>query len=1016
MARNAGRKSGPKAKGGGRPTTPSSPPLRGGVGDAPAGESPFANIMAAEDAALDPEMDRLAVRRPTVLQGTAKRMSVKQSDSLQQIADSTVAAAYNHRASPDSGTDLYARAFQALDDAARSRLLGAMDAADAELVVRVLGGKKVLDSSQPAAAPAKPMSAAQRAKERAREALAEQGLEEVESVNMDTGEPRVEVRRARQAQTQPIAASRLTPTSFEELSPDAQRAVALGNEIQDAVEEFERWNPDFLDTPKGQILADEMFSLLEAHPESQAFIEDPGLMTRQMPPIQDAVMPDAGRAALPEGMRLTSRIGGEARAQMKLATQGERRLGRYKDIPADAPNRMAWILLKDAEEASKQGVSLDTYRRMQGTKRLTDEDRAAQAAGRNPRKQFVAGVEVYLPSTEEIAQRANRGRKGAQANIDDVVGSRSSIRRSQDSPPAAELSAERIAELDAAAEAARQRIASGKNDAPATPVEDLTQDPDYYKNIRQVERRPLPGSATGSPQQVRFDRDYALREGKPDIEKWREKIFRLANESVDPEKVGVGSRGLMIGDRSGPGGAVVANEIGDDLRASAVMEELGGGEPIRTRAGKGKGPRDSRRSTPLPLDFLIPQWRGYIQAVDGGAIKTRRPNAYEVAGFILDQLDMPDAGMASRLESHVQLAMDALEPEVPTRARARAAAGTVFEPNNSYRRIMEQEAYEARTPGDNRPLYDEQSALAAQEAASKARMDYSDEAKFLPASDAPSGEVAPGQQQFTLQQEASSGANAADGAGGGPPKMGEAESAFSRLRKGAGGGGSPTNIATLLALTAAGMAGGSAMAGEDGGESPQVEYLAMARSPSRVAAKGTRARKPASPPPNLPPRNAAPAPSPAPAPAQNPLPQPAATPAPAPTASGQTAPTAAPTPAPARQPMFPDSPTARAVGPVVGFAGRHIPDIAALAAGGVSLPFLVGLARRGVNYMTEPLQPAPAASDAKAELDELFKQGILMPADQRATPMPPPAAPAMNQGSSNSIETLRSMLNPRRMV
>lgn len=1006
MARGARKKTPSKPKAGVRPTTPASPPLRGGVGNAPAGENPFANIMAAEDAALDPEMARLAVTRPTVLQGTTKRMSVKRGDSLQQIADSTVAAAYNHRASPDSGTDLYARAFQALDDAARSRLLGAMDAADADLVVRVLGGEKVVAAApQGGAAPqTRQASAEGRAKARARQALEQAGLQDAPQLQ---------------------SADRLTPTSFEQLSPDAQRAVARGNELQDAVEEFERWNPDFLDTPKGQRLADEMFALLETHPEAEAFIADPGLMARQMPPLQDAVLPEAGRAALPDDMRLTSRIGGEARAEMKLATQPERRLGRYKDIPADAPNRMAWVLIKDAEEATKEGVTLDTYRRMKGTKRLTDEDRAAQAAGRTPRKKFAERVEVYLPPTEEIAQRANRARGGAQADID--AGSSGGPRQRRVEPQQPELSAERIAELDAAAEQARQRIATAENAGPAKPVEDLTTDPDFYKTQRQVDARPLPGSATGSPSQVRFDRDFALREGKSDIDKWREKIFRLANETVDPEKVGVGSRGLMIGDRSGAGSSVVGGDLGDDLRASAVSEQLGGDEAIRTRAGKGKGPRDSRRSATLPLDFLVPQWRGYIQARDGGVIVARRPNAYEVAGFILDQLDLPDAGMASRLEAHVQQAMDALEAQAPTRARARQAAGTVFQPNNAYRRIMESEAYEARSPGDNRPLYDEQSALAAEEAAAKARMTLSEEAKFLPAPDA-EAPVTPDNQQFMLQEDASSGGDVADGGAGNPPTMGEAESAFSRMRKGGKSGGSPTNIAGLLALTTAGLAGGSAMAGEGGGELPPVEYLAMARSPRRVASKGARAAQQAaqggtagaaagagkagSPPPNLPPRNR----NPRPAPAQQPAPAPA--PAPAPQTTGQTPPSG---PAPAtdtpRPPMFPDSPTARAVGPIMGFAGRHIPDIGALIAAGTAAPYLIGLARRGINYMTAPLGREDPASDPKAELDELFGQGILAPAAQPMPQrLPAPAAPGMNQGSSNSIDVLRSMLNQRRMV
>lgn len=1308
---------GTKPKKGGSPTKP----LRGGVGDQPAGVSPFADIPAAEDSLISEEMVRRAIDRPTTLEGIRKRMAVKKADSLQQIADATLTAAIQNRAASDAGSRLYGRAFQSLTNDAKQRLLDAISPDDVgvpleelaetsprRIVLEQFGGDFIeadaVEIVQPATTSNRQMSVRERAKEAARKALADANLEPIEVVNLDRTLPtespsqtyvsgmsdnnvivvdkpdgwtdaeiargyrvgtfapevaparatgggsqgpnfaasridleetrikglqrstdtqyylaiedakanrdlaeakrlsvekkaaedrfkeilsdpeqvralarasaeeeltaslarlqeavsqesdpakKADLQRRYVAAEQRVAADlasfnrpastpttsdtaapsptaqrtvvlvladrageftgtrprasefavenpdfgqtsihyrpkpgtrpdmqvvdRLTPSAFEELSPEAQRAAARGAELQDAVEEFERWNPDFLETKEGQRISVEMGQLLTAFPEIDAYIDNPMLMSRQMPPLGNAVTAESGRAALPPNMRLTEAMGSAERQKYKIATQTERRTGGYADIPADAPNRMAWIMLKDAEEATKRNMTLDSYLRSKKSKNI-------EGGGQPKKRQFADRVEVYLPETAEIAMR-HRRKGGVQADTDYEGGD---APRTTAAP--AEIDSARMAELDAQYANAAARVEAAKNTGPSAPVEDLTQDPDYYKFLREdVDRVPLRGSATGSPKQVKYDRDFALREGKSVIEKLREKVFRLANEAVDADRVGVSERGLGIGETGGAGSSAVGENLGDDMRSAAMQEALGMDDPVRTRSGKGRGGRDNRGKTILPLDSLIPPWRGYMQFEEGGQIVTRRPNAMEVAGFILDQLDLPDAGMASRLESHVQFAMDALEAEKPRTARAKRAAGTVFQRPKTAAAAMEEAVASRRGIGDQRPLYNEESALAANEAAARARAEFgeafqNDESAFVRQDEVKTIEgqqVAPaGQSEWTV--DPTSVPEIPADAGTAPAATtADAVAAFSKMRKGASGGGSSTNIGNLIALAAAGLGAQSAMAGEPEGSLPPVEYLAMARAPGaaqRTANAAKKAAEKAAAEAAAKAGQAAPAPAPSPAPAPAPQAGGAATPPNLPSRRGKqskpkpqvpapgTAAGAAPAPAPApaaaggaaQPPAGPPGSTAAAapsptdppkppffnpndplvqLGKIIGSKfGNPLrsPTLMYLAASAPELDkdnwmqkynpiqgFVPALARGYMDMFGTESQPADAipTADSEAAMDALFRQGGVFeetPEERRAAPLP---APQMNQGSSNNIDALRRMLNnQRRMV
>lgn len=1008
--------------------------LRGGVGQAPAGQSPFAGLEAAESAAIEPTLSRLEVQRPTLKEGVRKRMSVKQADSRQQVAEATLQAAIQHRNAPDAGSSLYMEAFQSLAPDVQNRLLSSLSESEAAVVRQAF-------SPAPDAAPQpqRRSTAEDRAKDAARRALAEAGLEPMPTFNPETGENVVHyVNRGPQPGVQTV--DRLTPSDFSQLSPDAQRAASLGAEIQEAVEQMERWNPDFLDTAQGRRLADEMFDILEAHPEIESYIDNPSLEGRQMPPYGDAVEQESGRAALPASMRLSTYIGGEPAASFKLAEQAERRTGRYKDIPADAPNRMAWVLLKDAEEATQKGITIQELRRRRDPARAQ-----ANIEGPKPQRRASA-VEVFLPTPDDIAEKEIK--RGARADVE-YSGPGLQARRMLDEPlpegattdtPVAREDRARQRALDAAyAEAAR--AAKEAQGLPAKPVEDISQTEAAWEP--PVQRVPLPGSATGTPEQVAWDRNYALREGRSFADKWREKIVRMANEMVDPGTVTT-TKGIGLADID-----TAADEISDSMRDAAMLQATGGDEPVRkVRSGASRGPRDERRANPLPLDALVPAWRGNMYFDNGTEIVVRRPNATEVAGFLLDRLDLPDAGMATRLESYVQQAMDALEDKVPTTARAKRAAATVFEPPAQYRKTLEQTVAGRRAPGDQRPLVNEQSFADASAYADEMRGSQTGDADWT----LDSGEALPDLDASGTQAASDMGtgsaadwtpADATNPADAGSQPSGilpAVQSMFARFRKGNSGGNAPNNISSILALLGAASAAGSAQA--EAGDLPPVEYLAMARNPSsrarRIAEKATKAAAqasgaatpkvapPAAPAPaaaqaapkpapaNLPPRRK-PQPAPAPAAAQ------AATPAPAPAPAAVPAPTPPAPTKPPRGPIFPNDPIANAVRGIANIGsktgvGGYLPTLLYLAA---SAPKVTEDAPPGLQFLGKynPIQgfgpylfgggedEGPAAMQPQGQAPDM--QQLFQELDE---PFPVPEPMPAPQNTSNQVEALKRMM------
>jgi len=1017
--------------------------LRGGVGDQPPG-SPFAtldDLVAAEAPALDAEMSRLAVERPTVLAGIERRMKVKEASSLQQIADSLLAAAMQHRAAPDAGSRLYGLAFSNASPEVQSRLLGALDAADAQIVADVFGDATSLSPDTTSEA---------RARSRARRAIEDGGLETIESVDVAATRERVpddselvylegaspdntsvvtdpegwsqeQIRRgyrsvvemegspkrgsqgggssvdprvseqielmrgriesairatdtdyyfrieaapaaekpaliqekqaildtlraqldddsvrnmARQSiideaqqdrrrlaelaeqadntdlwweyiekkglvnrredellaafDRQPAASTapsetaaptapvrrfeiledrldeftfdppeggvepnpnfgetrritryrpefeadanvveRIAPSDIEQLSEPAAKALAQAQEIIDSYVELARYDPDFPTTRRGEAMTSALGSLMEAHPEIDSFIDNRDLSSRQMPAPRDVFVPE-GRNALPEVMRLRNYIDSDTRQKYRLAEQSERRTGIYKDIPPDAPNRLAWILLQDVEEANRLGITVDSLR---AQRRATKRGKAA------PPRERATRTEVVLPTPPEIAEKEFKKSGGARENLS--FGPDEPARLTDKSPAAG--FARDPAEIDAEFKAARERERTQKNPGPAAPVEDLTQDPNYFYDPREVKEELLPGSGGRTAKSKKRDDDLALREGKSYVDKMREKIFRMVNEYVDPDMLATsGNGGISVGELGGPGQTVDAV----DSAAAAMSDAFDSSGDVKKSAAASGGDRLLReasltevRAAPLNLDSLMPIWRGFMQFPEGQQIVTRRPTAREVAGFILDLLDLPDPGMAARLEPHVQASMNILEAVEPTTDRAKRASGTVFQPSDQYRRAMEADVQSRRQPTDQRNLYDEQSLLASEQEALAKRQQYGDggvnddqfvaEADYVP-------EDAPPPTDDGFVPEGDSGSDFV------PEDQfedvnAELDQAAQERRSMFPDPTKPLSIAGLIAL-AGGAAAGSAQAQSPDSNNP-VEYLAMARKPRRSAAQ-----------------------------------------------------------------------------------------------------------------------------------------------------------------------------------
>lgn len=717
-------------------------PLRGGLEALPAIDP--ADPVGAIDADLSRRTERYLVNRPTTIDRVRERMGVKETESRRQIAEATLSAAIQHSKTPDDGSRLYGRAFQSLPEATKAQLLDALDTDAERQFVRTTFGDYVESSSEAAPETPKTNSREEKIREVARQALKDAGL--VPSVDLDETSPtygreRMVPAARRPAQANPaVPIERLTASSFEQLSPQARRAATQGSEIFQAIEEMKRINPDFEDTADYARLQSKISELSQAHPEAVEFMRNESLEARPMP--LDVAAPPSGRQALPPEMRLGYVIG----EGMPAETRGDRRAGDAR-VPADAPNRMGWLQVLNAEQ---QG-------RMVGLP-LSDEVRNKD------------------PNRANLKYDPKRGQ--ARLDVDPQ-----SLDMADDSPIEAS-EAELAAALD------ETEFGSRFNDDPnAEPVEDATRGLDW----REAVAMGLPdapqgevlsrGTAQGSPTQVKADRDYALREGKSFAEKWREKLFRVAMEMQDAGFVDAGAV------REPSGMFDTAEGVRDTF-----INELTVSDPAPRRRTPGSAPREIK-GKPLPLDGIIPAWRAKMHFWDGGdEIVVRRPNAREVAGFLLDRFDIGDPSMAAQLEPAVQRAMDALEG-TPPKANSKAArlSGAVLQPGDRYRKVLEKQAMGMRQPGDTRPLINE----AAQAEMAQAP------GTFTPVQELPQAESQP--QQLGL---------------------------FAQMMNAARSRKSPNNMAGLLALMGAGGAASQADAGLSANEpvdDQSQEDMLMAR-------------------------------------------------------------------------------------------------------------------------------------------------------------------------------------------
>jgi hypothetical protein len=803
--------------------------------------------------------------------------------------------------------------------------------------------------------------------------------------------------RSRPANAAAMTVDRLDPSDFDALSEETRRAAVAATEIADRIDEMEFYDSDFLDTDEGKRLARVFRQITDKHPDAIPFVDDRSLSQRSMP--KDVVQSPEGAQALPKEMRLGHYLGSTVaqKSPHGWETRGDRRTS--FGVPADAPNRMGWLqaVTRLIDTKGKDGQTV--------RKRIPRFGDPALEGG-------MGAVQLPYP-TSMIGESAST--KLAQANLDyEGIGRRSSGAAQPDA--AAEVDVEDAFATDAEIESALAESDYGpifSEDATAKPVEDKWLSAEAW--VKPAEGEYLKyGTAEGKPAQVKSDRDYALREGRSAQQKLAEKLVRAASDFGDIETVADNRRSMGSVEQS-------LSFDRDELGGDAVYEATGGGGRIRTRASGPSATRELRPDQLLDLDNLVPIWRAYIEDVADGQIVLRRPTPLEVAGFLVDRADLPDATLANRLEGIVSASMEAQEAQ-PAKGKANRTSGLHFPSGPGRGKVLQQRLAESRPAGDTRPMFSdeaqrliaesEQARAARTQAGWQAANDQQGDGGWASADDASTQEAEPA---APLQVDPAAVA-AFSRKPGQPPQSqipaGETPVQQQRLfqppKKAGGSGQPPTNIASLLAmLTGIGAAAG--IGGEaEASELPPLESLAMARQPRRSSASRIRGSAGGTTPP----------PPPAPAPAPAPAPQQAAKQAakrtrarPAPAANtAATAPATAATTAPPA-PWFPNSPTMntiRKIAPAAGGIAGYLPDIALGTAVATAVPYAVPPVVRAYRSMFNEIGGGAASQESETQtLQELFDSIQDVPPPGSGQPMQ--TSPSLND-STNRILALRKML------
>ena len=485
--------------------------------------------------------------------------------------------------------------------------------------------------------------------------------------------------RSRRVDAAAQTVDRLDPTDFDALSEETRRAVTAATEIKDQIDEMEEYDPDFLDTDEGKRLARVFTQITDKHPDSIPFIDDASLSQRSMP--KDVVQGPEGAQALPKQMRLGYYLGSTVaqKSPHGWETRGDRRTS--FNVPADAPNRMGWLqaVTRLIETKGKDGQTV--------RKRIPRSGDPALEGG-------MGAVQLPYP-TSMIGDSAST--KLAREDLDYTPrNSRSSGAAQPDAT--AEVDVADAFATDAEIEAALGESEYGpvfSEDATAQPVEDRSLLAESWAKPAKGEYLTY-GTAEGSPKRVKDDRDYALREGRSAQQKLAEKLFRAASDFGDIESVADNRRST---------GSVTPSLAfeGDELAGEAVYEATGGGGRIRTRASGPSPTRELRSDQLLDLDNLVPIWRGLIEDVDNGQVVLRRPTPLEIAGFLVDRADLPDATLANRLEGIVSASMEAQESQ-PAKGKAKRTSGLYFPSGPGRGKFIQQQIAQTRVAGDTRPL------------------------------------------------------------------------------------------------------------------------------------------------------------------------------------------------------------------------------------------------------------------------------------------------------------------------
>jgi hypothetical protein len=794
--------------------------------------------------------------------------------------------------------------------------------------------------------------------------------------NPNYGKTRMDV-RVREPEGSVQTVERLTPAAFEELSEDARRAAAQGREIWEAIQRFEQYNPDFLDTAEGQRLGMRLGDLMDAHPEASPFIDNPTLGTRPNP--VDVATPPSGKRALPKSMQL-GYIAGGLDLGKKAEGRVDRRRGGRMDVPADAPNRMGWMEVLDQEEK---------------------------------------GREVRLPRSDEVG--SNKDPERANLEYKGETEPRRALLEGPESTPDLDLADNPLEASDAELAAALGESEYGpvfSESDTAQPVSSAIEG----MNPREVAMMgfdPDPtgveltrGTATGSPSRVKADRDFALREDRSFLERIQEKLFRTAMEMQDAGMVDSGAVREATGTLDTPEGVT-----------TQFLGELIGADAGPRKQARVSGPAPRMSGEMLKLDGLMPAWRAKMAFADGDEVTVRRPTPYEVAGYLLSRFDIGEPSLAAQLEPAVRRSMEYYEGIAPNpNSKAARLAGATLAPSASYARDLEKVVMSRRQPGDTRPVFSAEAQAALKNPGPSQQ-------QFTPVTQAPAEPTAATPSAVSQQPS------------GGGLFAGMLDAAKSKGAKnitgllalaGAGAGASQGQAGELppveyLAMAPRGSKSAAAAAS-------RARKAAGSKGTTPPAGNATAVPVPQSLPPVTTPGAQAATPQPLQTPPGGPAPpsnvgalfqgvQPSQ-PAPAPqqavaNAAPQQAAVAATTATPATTPpgrnaaqavgdYFGRDPLVRAGKAVAGTVGPFLPTTIATAA---AAPRIYQLLKWYAGQFSDDAQAQPAATTAPAAGEESL-ESIFKDYNPEATAAPQPVSPMpMPRQSTNNITQLQSMLS-----